>query len=395
MPNPITINGRDINANNRPYIVAEMSANHNGSLKRAIETIKAAKNAGVDAVKIQTYTADTMTIDVDNEDFRISDGLWKGESLYGLYGKAYTPFEWHAELFAFARQEEITLFSSPFDESAVDLLESLDAPAYKIASFELVDLPLIAYIAKLNKPMLMSTGMSSIDDIREAIKTARDNGCNQIAIFHCISSYPAPLADANLNAIKLLQQEFDVEVGLSDHTIGPMASLVATSLGATVIEKHFTLSRADGGFDSTFSIEPDEMAELVKNVSAAHSSLGSGNLLRSKAEEDNKRFRRSLYFVQDIAKDAVITTNDVRRIRPGFGLAPKFLNDVIGKKTTRNIKRGDRVTNCCYENSLEVLPESNPLSSNELKRPAIAEASESETSSNKILKNTICASSPK
>ena len=347
----ITINGRDINAKNRPYIIAEVSANHNGSIDRAFATIKAAKDAGVDAVKIQTYTPDTMTIDVDNEDFFISDGLWKDRSLYDLYGEAFTPFEWHAELFAFARQEGITLFSSPFDETAVDLLASLDAPAYKIASFELVDLPLIAYIARLKKPMLMSTGMASMSEIGDAIETAKTNGCNQIAIFHCISSYPAPIHEANLSAIKLLQKEFDVEVGLSDHTLGPLASVVSTSLGATVIEKHFTLARADGGVDSTFSIEPDEMAELVKDVAAAHSSLGKGDTLRSKAEDENKNFRRSLYFIEDIVEGATITASDVRRIRPGFGLAPKFLHDVIGKKTTRNIKRGDRVTVCSFDES--------------------------------------------
>jgi pseudaminic acid synthase len=351
MPSPVTINGRAITAANRPYIIAEVSANHNGSLDRAFATIKAAKNAGVDAVKIQTYTPDTMTIDVDNEDFFIKDGLWKDRSLYELYGEAFTPFEWHAELFAFAKKENITLFSSPFDETAVDLLESLGAPAYKIASFELVDLPLIAYIARLNKPMLMSTGMASIAEIGDAIETAKANGCSQIAIFHCISSYPAPLDEANLSAIKLLQQEFNVEVGLSDHTLGSLASVVATSLGATVIEKHFTLARADGGVDSTFSIEPDEMSALVKDVTSAHASLGSKGGLRSKTENSNKNFRRSLYFIQDIAAGSTITSNDVKRIRPGFGLAPKFLHDVIGKKATRNIKRGDRVTTCSFSES--------------------------------------------
>lgn len=346
---PITINGRDINAKNRPYIIAEVSANHNGSIDRALKTIKSAKNSGVDAVKIQTYTPDTMTIDVDNEDFFIKDGLWKDRSLYDLYGEAFTPFEWHAELFAFAKKEGITLFSSPFDETAVDLLSSLDAPAYKVASFELVDLPLIAYIAKLKKPMLMSTGMASIAEIGDAIETAKTNGCSQIAIFHCISSYPAPIHEANLSAIKLLQKEFDVEVGLSDHTLGSLASVVSTSLGATVIEKHFTLARADGGVDSTFSIEPDEMAELVKDVTDAHSSLGGGRCLRSKTEAENKNFRRSLYFIEDIVEGSTITENSVRRIRPGFGLAPKFLHDVIGKKATRNIKRGDRVTTCSFD----------------------------------------------
>ena len=238
--------------------------------------------------------------------------------------------------------------SSPFDETAVDLLESLDAPAYKIASFELVDLPLIAYIARLKKPMLMSTGMSSMSEIADAIETAKTNGCSQIAIFHCISSYPAPLAESNLRAIKLLQQEFDVEVGLSDHTLGPIASIVSTSLGATVIEKHFTLARADGGVDSAFSIEPNEMAALVQDVSAAHASLGVDGSFRSNAEGGNKNFRRSLYFIADIKEGTIITNEHIKRIRPGFGLAPKFLPNVLGKKTTRDIKRGDRVTTCSF-----------------------------------------------
>jgi pseudaminic acid synthase len=350
MPSPISINGRAIIATNSPYIIAEVSANHNGSLDRAFKTIKAAKNAGVDAVKIQTYTPDTMTIDVDNEDFFIRDknSLWKDRSLYELYGEAFTPFEWHAALFEFAKKESITLFSSPFDETAVDLLESLDAPAYKIASFELVDLPLIAYIARLKKPMLMSTGMSSMSEIADAIETAKTNGCSQIAIFHCISSYPAPLAESNLRAIKLLQQEFDVEVGLSDHTLGPIASIVSTSLGATVIEKHFTLARADGGVDSAFSIEPNEMAALVQDVSAAHASLGVDGSFRSNAEGGNKNFRRSLYFIADIKEGTIITNEHIKRIRPGFGLAPKCLPNVLGKKTTRDIKRGDRVTTCSF-----------------------------------------------
>jgi len=241
------INNREISRYVSPYIIAEISANHNGSIIRAKETILAAKNTGVDAVKIQTYTPDTMTIDVQNDDFLIKEGPWKDRTLYDLYSEAYTPFEWHKELFKYAESLNITLFSSPFDESAVDLLDSLDVPAYKVASFELVDLPLIKYIASKQKPIFMSTGMASYEEIGNAIETAKVSGADSIVIFHCISSYPAPLSEANLQAINLLRNEFKIEVGLSDHTKGNMASIVATSLGASAIEKHFTLDRSDGG----------------------------------------------------------------------------------------------------------------------------------------------------
>lgn len=344
MPNTISINGRQISAKHPPYVIAEVSANHNGSIDRALETIKAASEARVDAVKIQTYTADTMTIDSTAKDFLIEDGLWKGRTLYDLYGEAHTPFEWHARIFEYARSLNLTLFSSPFDETAVDLLVSLDAPAYKVASFELVDLPLIAYIAKQKKPMLMSTGMASLPEVGEAIETARQNGCNEIALFHCISSYPAPIDQANINAIKLLKREFDVEVGLSDHTLGNLASIVATSLGATLIEKHFTLSRGDGGVDSTFSLEPDEMRSMVRDTQSAFSALGDGDFSRSPAEQSNKIFRRSLYFVEDLAAGETISSKHVRRIRPGFGMSPKFYDQVIGQKVSQAVKRGDRVT---------------------------------------------------
>ena len=344
MTNNFEINGRRIYSNKPPYIIAEVSANHNGSLQRALETIKAAKDSGVDAVKIQTYTPDTMTIDVSMDDFVIHEGLWKGRTLYGLYGEAYTPFEWHKELFEYAKAIGVTLFSSPFDESAVDLLQSLNAPAYKIASFELVDLPLIAYVAKTKKPMLMSTGMASIDEIREAVETAKANGCESLAIFHCISSYPAPLDQANVHAITKLRDEFGVQVGLSDHTLGNIASIVATSLGATVIEKHFTLSRSGGGVDSAFSLEPTEMKTLVQATRDAHAALGLGNKVRSDVEVQNKIFRRSLYFVSDIEQGEIITSEHVRRIRPGFGLAAKHYSDVIGSTCLQYARRGDRVT---------------------------------------------------
>lgn len=343
MPKAIVINGRELSSRFPPYIIAEVSANHNGSIERAKETILAAKTAGAHAVKIQSYTPDTMTIESDNKDFWLTEGIWKGRSLYDLYAEAYTPFEWHAELFSFAAQHNITLFSSPFDESAVDLLASLHAPAYKVASFELVDLPLIAYMAQQGKPLLMSTGMASFQEIGEAIETARTQGCDEIAIFHCVSSYPAPLNQANLRSITALQKEFDVQVGLSDHTLGTTASVAATVLGASLIEKHFTLRRADGGVDSSFSLEPDELSRLVEDCQGAFDALGGDNLQRPIAEGENRNYRRSLYFVNDVAKGAQIKADDVRRIRPGFGLAPKYLDQVIGSTATRDIRRGDRV----------------------------------------------------
>ena len=345
MSKQIVINQKIISAQSVPYIIAEISANHNGSIKTALEAILAAKKAGVDAVKIQSYTPDTMTIKSSKGDFMIKDGIWKNKSLYDLYKEAHTPFEWHKEIFEFAKENKITLFSTPFDESAVDLLESLNTPAYKVASFELVDLPLISYIAKTKKPLLMSTGMASLTEINDAIETAKLQGNNDIVIFHCISSYPATIQESKLNGIKLLKKEFDVIVGLSDHTLGNLASIVAVSLGASVIEKHFTLSRSNGGVDSSFSTEPDEMKLLVKDVGEAYLSIGKNtNNIRSKTENLNKTFRRSIYFVKNIKKGEVITQKHIKRIRPGYGLEPKFYYDVLGKKVTKNFTKGERVT---------------------------------------------------
>lgn len=345
------IGTREISDNYPPYIIAEVSANHNGSIQRAKDTILAAKNAGVHAVKIQTYTPETMTINVNRDDFLIKDGLWKDRSLYDLYSEAYTPFEWHKDLFDFASKIGITLFSSPFDESAVDLLDSLNTPAYKVASFEIVDLPLIRYIARKKKPMLISTGMASLEEIGNAIETARMADNYSIALFHCISSYPAPLAEANLQAIIVLKKEFNIEVGLSDHTIGNLASVIATSLGATVIEKHFTLSRSDGGVDSSFSLEPHEMSSLVKQTDEAFSALGRGGAMRSDFETQNRVFRRSLYFISDIIEGEVITPLHVRRIRPGFGLDAKFYDNIIGSKCLFPAHKGDRVTLAHFKES--------------------------------------------
>ena len=338
------INNREISSNRPPYIIGEISANHNGSIQRAKDTILAAKNTGVNAVKIQTYTPDTMTIDVENADFYIKDGLWKNRSLYDLYGEAYTPYEWHGELFKFAHDIGVTLFSSPFDESAVDLLDSLNVPAFKVASFEIVDLTLIKYIASKKKPILMSTGMASLEEIGNAIDSAKSAGNQDLALFHCISSYPAPISESNLNSITILRKEFGVQVGLSDHTIGNLASVLATSLGASIIEKHFTLNRSDGGVDNSFSLEPKEMKSLVKETREAFSALGPNTFSRSTLEESNKVFRRSLYFVKDVNQGDVLTKESVRRIRPGFGLEAKYYERAIGSKSLKAAKKGDRLT---------------------------------------------------
>lgn len=340
----IIVNNREISLNKPPFIIAEISANHNGSLERAIQTISAAKDSGVDAIKIQTYSPDTMTINVNNNDFKIHEGLWRGRTLFDLYQEAYTPFEWHEHLFDFAKKIGITIFSTPFDETAVDLLEKLNTPLYKIASFELVDLPLIKYVAKTKKPMIMSTGMASLHEIKEALETAKINGSDKIILLHCISGYPTPIDEANIYAIKKLKKEFNVQIGLSDHTTGDLTSIVATSLGATVVEKHFTLSRKEGGVDSKFSLEPNEMKRLVTNTREAFLSINSKSVIRSKIEDKNRNFRRSLYFVNDIKVGQEITSNHVRRIRPGFGLAPKYYNNVIGSLCIKNAKKGDRVT---------------------------------------------------
>ena len=339
----IEINKRKITNSERPYIIAELSANHNGSINKAKESIKVAKQCGADAIKIQTYTPDSMTIDSNREDFKIKSGLWKGYKLYDLYKDASTPYSWHEELFKYARQIGITLFSTPFDENAVDLLENLDTPAYKIASFELTDLPLIEYVAKKKKPILLSTGLSNDKEIEEAINVIKKNGNNQILIFHCISSYPADISDMNLRRITNLRKRFELEIGLSDHSISNLAATTSIALGAVAIEKHFTLNKDDKGPDSDFSIEPKELKELVSQTNESWESLGDENFTRSNKEIKNKVFRRSLYFVEDMAIGEVITKRNVRRIRPGFGLEPKYLNKIIGKKVTKKIKSGDRV----------------------------------------------------
>ena len=339
------INQTPIGKNYKPYIIAELSANHGGSLNRAKETIKSAKLAGANAIKIQSYTPDTMTINSNKKDFKIKRGLWKNYNLYELYEQAYTPFEWHFELFEYAKQLDITLFSTPFDETAVDLLVQLNTPAFKIASFELTDLPLIQYIAKRKKPIFMSTGMASLDEIHDAIEICKTQNNNDIILFHCISSYPSKTTEANLNNIKLLATHFNIDVGLSDHTKDNLTASLAISLGACAIEKHFKLDDNDNGPDSSFSLLPSQFSHLVEVCNLSFLALGSNKKFnRSETEKENKIFRRSIYFIKDLKKGHIISNTDIKRIRPGFGLKPKYFDDIIGKQLTSDVERGDPVT---------------------------------------------------
>ena len=337
------IDGKKIGVDEKPYIIAEVSANHGGSIECAKLAIKVAKDSGASAVKIQTYTPDTMTIDSDKPDFKINDGLWKGYTLYNLYKEAHTPFEWHKELFDHAAEQGITLFSSPFDETAVDLLQELNAPAYKISSFELIDLPLIKRVAECGKPLLMSTGMASVSEVKEALDVALKYGNREVLLFHCISSYPTPLRDSNLKNIEFLRDEFGVEVGLSDHTLTNLASTIAIGLGASAIEKHFKPSDKTVGPDSSFSITPNQLKRLVVDCNDAWASLGNVGFQRSIAEEGSRKHRRSLYFMNDLKKGSVIQACDIKAIRPGNGLSPKFADTVVGKTLIADVERGDPV----------------------------------------------------
>ena len=335
----IEIAGRKIGAGHPPFVICELSGNHNGSLDRALELIDAAAATGCDAIKIQTYTPDTITIASDRPEFRLSGGLWDGRTLHDLYGEAYTPYDWHPALFARAKARGVILFSTPFDDTAVDLLESLDAPAYKIASFEIVDLPLIQRVAATGKPIIMSTGMASESEIAEAVAAAK--GAGGLVLLHCVSAYPAAIETANVRTVPLLAERFGVDAGLSDHTPGSAASVAAVALGACVIEKHFTLARADGGPDAEFSLEPAEFTSLGADCKAAWAALGVAGFERGGTERANAQFRRSLYVVADIAAGEEITKANVRSIRPGLGLAPKHLPEVLGKTAARAISRGE------------------------------------------------------
>lgn len=333
----ITIAGRRIASDEPPYIIAELSANHNGRFETALQIIDEAKKAGADAIKLQTYTADTITLDSDTEQFQIHGGLWDGKTLYQLYQEAHMPWDWHKPLFEHARRRGITIFSSPFDNTAVDLLEDLNAPAYKIASFEAVDLPLIRYVASTGKPMIISTGMADAQEIQEAIEAAREGGCRELAILHCVSGYPAPAADYNLRTMLDMKERFGLATGLSDHTLDNTTAIASVALGASIIEKHFTLDRSGGGPDDSFSLEPTELAALCRDSKTAWAALGKVDYGRKSSEQGNAQFRRSLYFVKDLKAGEVITADAVRSVRPGFGVAPKELGRLLGTVLDRDV----------------------------------------------------------
>lgn len=340
----IEIDGRRIGDGYAPYIIAELSANHNGKLETALRIIEEAARAGADAVKLQTYRPDTITLDCDSDDFKIKGGLWDGRTLYELYEEAHMPWEWHQPLFEHARKLGITIFSSPFDTTAVELLEELGAPAYKIASFEAVDLPLIEYVARTGKPMIISTGMADAEEIQEAIDAARGAGCEQLAILHCVSGYPAPPEDYNLRTIPDMVERFGLVTGLSDHTIDNTTAITSVALGASLIEKHFTLDRNGGGPDDSFSLEPAELAALCRDAKTAWQALGQVDYGRKSSEQGNAQFRRSLYFVKDLKEGEVITEDAVRSVRPGYGLAPKYMQRVIGSTVNQVVTANTPVT---------------------------------------------------
>ena len=331
---------------NKTFIIAELSANHNGSKQIALDSIRAAKQAGADAIKIQTYTADTLTLNCNKPDFKVGKGLWEGETFYSLYQKAYTPWEWHDEIFKVAHQEGLICFSTPFDKTAVDLLESLNNPIYKIASFEITDIPLIKYIASKHKPIILSTGIAMEEDIQLALDTIRAEGNNDITLLKCTSAYPAPIEDANLLTIPDMKQRFGVKVGLSDHTEGNAVPMAAVALGAEVVEKHFIIDRSIGGPDSAFSMEADEFRQMVENIRQVEKSLGRVNYPNDPASIKGREYSRSLYVARPTKKGDAITEDNVRSVRPGFGLHPKYLFELIGRKVNCDLEVGDRM---CWE----------------------------------------------
>jgi len=338
----VRISGREVGAGSAPLVIAEMSGNHNQSLDRALEIVDAAAKAGAQALKIQTYTAETMTIDVDRPEFVVSDkkSLWSGESLFALYKKAFTPWEWHQAIFDRAKKHGMLAFSTPFDNTAVDFLEKLDTPCYKIASFENTDIPLIRYVAATGKPLIISTGMATFAELDETVEVARTSGCRDLVLLKCTSTYPSTPDDSNILTIPAMRKRYNCEVGLSDHTMGIGVAVAAVALGATVIEKHFTLSRADGGVDSGFSMEPHEMAQLVVETERAWQAVGKVHDGPTTKEMASLVFRRSLYIIADIKAGEKFTMSNLRAIRPGHGLAPKYIDEVIGKTAKRDISRG-------------------------------------------------------
>tara|TARA_R110002072_G_C7974062_1_gene535134 strand:+ start:6392 stop:7441 length:1050 start_codon:yes stop_codon:yes gene_type:complete len=343
MKKEISIDGRSIGPEQPPYIIAELSANHNGDINRAYQILEMAKDCGADAIKLQTYTQDTITIDSDRPEFMIKGGLWDGRTLYDLYREAHMPWEWHKPLFEKAKELGITIFSSPFDFTAVDMLEELGAPAYKIASFEAIDLPLIRYVAKTGKPMIISTGMANEQEIQEAIDAAKDAGCEELVVLHCVSGYPAPSEDYNLKTIPDMAQRFNVLTGLSDHTIDNTTAITSIALGACLIEKHVTLDRKGNGPDDSFSLEKPELMQLCRDSKIAWHALGTVNYERKESEKENTLFRRSLYAVEDIQEGEELTAANVRSIRPGYGLAPKHYEQVLNKKAKLAISKGSPI----------------------------------------------------
>ena len=342
--NEFEILGRRIGSQYEPYIIAEMSANHNGEINKALRIIEEAKKSGADALKIQTYTAETITLNSNIPDFQIKGGLWSGKTLYELYECAHTPWDWHKPLFEHARKVGITIFSSPFDTSAVDLLEDLNAPAYKIASFEAVDLRLIKYVARTGKPIIISTGMADANEILEAIEAAKEGGCKQLAILHCVSGYPAPAEDYNLKTIQDMIKRFGLVTGLSDHTLDNTTAIASVVMGASIIEKHFTLDQNGGGPDDSFSLEPDDLAALCSNAKTAWQALGKVDYGMKSSERGNIKFRRSLYWVKDLHAGNVIKEGDFRSVRPGYGLPPKYFEILLGKVLSRDIQACSPVT---------------------------------------------------
>jgi pseudaminic acid synthase len=326
------------------YIIAELSANHNGNKQNALDTIKAAKEIGANAIKLQTYTANTLTLDCKNDDFMVDGGtLWDGKTLYELYQEAYTPWEWHEELFEYARSTGIDIFSTPFDKSAVDFLEQFNPSAYKVASFEITDYELIRYIASKGRPMIISTGIATIDEIADVVDICKSEGVSDIVLLKCTSSYPAPLEDANLLTIPNLAQTFGVVAGFSDHTLGTTAPVVATTLGAKVIEKHFILDKSIGGADADFSLDRDEFEQMINAVRDTEKLLGKVDYSLNESKKKNRRFSRSLYISKDIKKGEVFSEENIRSVRPGYGLHPKYLQDVLGKIATKDYKFGDKI----------------------------------------------------